>query len=165
MAMSPLAFVSETSTAARSHAPQLIDVDGTVFVQLGLFLVLTFVLTQLLWKPYLRVRHERVSRVDGYRRDAAKMETDAADRLTRVEARLAEARRVGSSERSGARAESQATEQRLIAEAQGAAQKTLQAARERLDGTVAAERVRLEAGVRSLATQAATSILGRAVTG
>lgn len=163
--MSPLAFVSETSTAARSHAPQLIDIDGTIFVQLGLFLILTYVLTQLLWKPYLRVRHERVSRVDGYRKDAARLETDAAASLERVEAQLVEARREGSGERARARAEAHAAEQQLIGNAQLAAQKTLQAARARLAGTVASERTRLEAQVRALAGQAATRILGRPVTG
>jgi F-type H+-transporting ATPase subunit b len=160
-----LALFLETTTAARSHAPQLIDIDGTVFVQLGLFLVLAYILNQFLWKPYLRVRSERVTRVEGYRKDAARMETDAAERLSRVEARMAEARRVGSGERSRARAEAQAHEQKLVADAQAAAQRTLHAAAGRLDATVAAERVRLEAGAAEIATQAAARILGRQVMG
>ena len=36
--------------------PQLIDLDQTVFVQFGIFLLLALVLYQFLWKPYLRVR-------------------------------------------------------------------------------------------------------------
>jgi F-type H+-transporting ATPase subunit b len=160
-----LPLLSETTAlAARSHAPQLIDIDGTVFVQLGLFLVLVLILNQFLWKPYLRVRQERVTRVDGYRKDAAQMEVDAADRLARVEARMADARRVGSGERAAARAEAQAFEQKLLAGAQSAAQRTLKAASSRLDATVAAERVRLEAGAAEIAAQAATRILGRQVT-
>lgn len=161
---SSLPLLLETTAAARSHAPQLIDIDGTVFVQLGLFLVLAVILNQFLWKPYLRVRHERVTRVDGYRKDAARMEVDAAERLSRVEARMAEARRVGSGERARARAEAQAHEQKLVADAQAAAQRTLKAAGGRLDAMVAAERVRLQAGATDIAREAATRILGRQVT-
>ena len=56
--------------APQSHEPQLIDLDQTVFVQLGIFLLLVLVLYRFLWKPYLRVRGERVTRVEGYRQDA-----------------------------------------------------------------------------------------------
>jgi F0F1-type ATP synthase membrane subunit b/b' len=106
--MSVIALIAETASAPQVHAPQLIDLDGTVFVQLGLFLILALVLTRLLWKPYLRVRSERVTRVEGYRQEAARMEVEAAARLARAEADLAEARRVGSGERVVARAEAHA---------------------------------------------------------
>ena len=162
--MSVLAFIAETAVVPQAHGPQLIDVDGTVFVQLGLFLVLGLVLTKLLWKPYLRVRAERVTRVEGYRQDAARMEIEAAARLARAEANLAEARRVGSGERAVARAEAHAREQTLIAEAQAEAQRALAAARIRLDATVTAEKARLEAGARETATRVARRILGREVT-
>lgn len=161
--MSVLAFIAQAASAPQVHAPQLIDVDGTIFVQLGLFLVLGLVLTKLLWKPYLRVRAERVTRVEGYRKDAARMEMDAAARLARAEADLAEARRVGSGERAVARAEAHAREQTLVAQAQAEAQRALAAARIRLDATVATERARLEAGAREIAREAARRILGREV--
>src|SRR5258708_39944277 len=93
------------TTAPQSHAPQLIDLDGTIFVQLGLFLLLMLVLKRFLWNPYLRVRGERVSRVEGYREVAAAMEADAAARMTRTEAQLAEARRGGTRGRAAGPAE------------------------------------------------------------
>ena len=43
-----------------------------MFVQLGIFLLLALVLWQFLWRPYLRVRGERVTRVEGYRQDAVR---------------------------------------------------------------------------------------------
>ena len=58
---SALAFL--LTAAPEAHEPQLIDIDHTVFVQLGIFLVLFLVLSKFLWKPYLRVRTERVARV------------------------------------------------------------------------------------------------------
>jgi F-type H+-transporting ATPase subunit b len=161
--MSFIAFLAEAAPAPHAHSPQLIDLDGTVFVQLGLFAVLALVMTKLLWRPYLRVRAERVTRVDGYRKDAVRMDADAAARLVRAETELAEARRVGSGERAIARSEAHAREQTLVAEAQAEAQRALAAARARLDATVSTEKARLEAGARDIATQAARRILGREV--
>jgi F0F1-type ATP synthase membrane subunit b/b' len=151
------------SGAPVSHEPQLIDVDYTAFIQLGLFLLVMFALRGLLWKPYLRVRAERVSRVEGYREEAARLEQDAAARLARAEAALAEARRVGSGQRAVARAEAQAREQTLLAEATAAAQRTLNEARQRLEATVAAERDKLVAQATTVAEAAAKKILGREV--
>ena len=80
------------TAAPEAHEPQLIDVDHTIFVQLGIFLVLFLILSKFLWKPYLRVRTERVARVEGYREEAARLEADAEQRLARADVQLAEAR-------------------------------------------------------------------------
>lgn len=161
---SVVGLLADAGSAPQAHAPQLMDVDGTIFVQLALFALLAVLMTKLLWKPYLRVRAERVSRVDGYRKDAVRMEADAGARLARAEAQLAEARRLGSGERVVARAEAQAREQTLLAEAHAEAQRSLTAARARLDATVTAEKTRLEAGARDTASRMARRILGREVT-
>jgi F0F1-type ATP synthase membrane subunit b/b' len=150
--------------APTSPEPQLIDLDGTAFVQVGLLFLLMLVLWRLFWKPYLRVRNERVARVEGYREEAVRLEADAQQRLARAEAGLAEARRVGAGERAVARAEAQAREQTLLAEANAAAQKTLGEARERLATSVAAERSKLGATAEATAREAARKILGREVT-
>lgn len=158
---STLALLLQATPEA--HEPQLIDIDHTVFIQLGIFLLALFILNKLLWQPYLRVRTERVARVEGYREEAAKLETDAQHRLSRADAALAEARRVGAGERAVARAEAQAREQTLLAEANAAAQRKLADARARLAATVEAERKKLEADSSAVATSAARKILGREV--
>jgi len=149
--------------APEAHEPQLIDVDHTVFIQLGIFLLLMFVLNTFLWKPYLRVRTERVARVEGYREEAVKLEADAQTRLARADAALAEARRVGAGERAVARAEAHTREQTLLAEATAAAQRKLADARGRLAAVVEAERKKLEADSSEVAMSAARKILGREV--
>jgi F-type H+-transporting ATPase subunit b len=151
------------TAAPEAHEPQLIDIDRTIFIQLGIFLLVLFILTRFLWKPYLRVRTERVARVEGYREEAARLETDAQQRLTRADAALAEARRVGAGERAVARQEAQAREQTLLAEANAAAQRKLADARGRLAATVEVERKKLEAQSSQVATEAARKILGREV--
>ena len=151
------------TAAPEAHEPQLIDIDRTIFIQLGIFLLVLFILTRFLWKPYLRVRTERVARVEGYREEAARLETDAQQRLTRADAALAEARRVGAGERAVARGEAHAREQTLLAEANAAAQKKLAEARTRLNAVVDTERKKLEADSSEVAMAAARKILGREV--
>jgi F0F1-type ATP synthase membrane subunit b/b' len=155
------ALIFLLSAAPTSHEPQLIDFDQTVFIQLGIFLLVSLALRQLLWRPYLRVRAERVARVDGYRQDAARMDADATERLGKAEKALAEARRQGSGERATARAEAQVREQAVLAEANAEAQKTLAAARVRLEASLATERAKLEVATREVAATAARRILGR----
>ena len=151
------------SAAPTSHEPQLIDIDQTVFVQLGIFLLLALVLWRLLWRPYLRIRGERVTRVEGYRQDAVKMDADAAERLAKAELALAAVRRQGSGERATARAEAQTREQAVLAAANAEAQKTLAAARVRLEATLQTERAKLDAQTRDVAKTAAQRILGREI--
>jgi F-type H+-transporting ATPase subunit b len=151
------------ATAPESHEPQLIDLDGTVFVQLGMFLLLMAILRQFLWKPYLKVKGERVTRVDGYREEATRLEAEAAERLAKAEAALAEARRVGAGERAEARAVAQKRENELLAQANATAQKALADARARVNASLAAERAKLQQTANEVGTQAARKILGREV--
>jgi F-type H+-transporting ATPase subunit b len=151
------------TAAPQSHEPQLIDVDGTILVQLGIFLLLLFVLSRWLWRPYLRVRTERVARVEGYREEATRLEAEAQQRLARADAALAEARRVGAGERAVARADAHAREQTLLGEATAATQRKLAEARGRLSATLEEARKTLEAQSSEMAMEAARKILGREV--
>jgi len=157
------AFVLLAAEAPESHEPQLIDLDGTAFIQLGLFLLLMAVLRQFLWKPYLKVRGERTTRVEGYREEASRLEAEAATRLAKAEAALSEARRVGAGERAEARAVAQRRENELLAQANAAAQKTLADARARVTATLEVERAKLQQAAGEVGLQAARKILGREV--
>jgi F-type H+-transporting ATPase subunit b len=157
------ALLTLAAEAPQSHEPQLIDLDGTAFIQLGLFLLLMAVLRQFLWKPYLKVRGERTMRVDGYREEATRLEAEAAARLAKAEAALAEARRVGAGERAEARAVAQKRENELLAAANASAQKTLADARARVNATLQAERTKLQQTASEVGLQAARKILGREV--
>jgi F-type H+-transporting ATPase subunit b len=155
--------VTAAGAAPRSDEAQLLDLDGTVFVMLGIFLVLLAVLWLLLWRPYLRVRDERVARVEGARNKATRLEAEAASRLSRVESALAEARRAGDAEANKLRLEAQAREQQIIAEAQGAARAMMTEARGKLDAALATEKASLEQQTALLAREIAEKALGRSL--
>lgn len=158
-----LALAQAGAKAPEAAEQQLLDVDGTLFINLGLFLVAMFLLTQLLWKPYLRVRAERTSRIEGEKENAKRLEGEAAARLGRVDAELAEARRAGSNERARVRSEAQRREQEVLARAQAAAQKTLADGRARVEAAMTAERATLAKRAEALGREAAEKVLGRQV--
>ena len=149
--------------APQAHDQQLLDVDGTVLLQFGLFMIAMYALTQLLWKPYLRIRAERGARVEGFKDEAKRMDADANARFAKVEAQLAEARRVGSGERTRVRIAAQAREQEIISAAQAREQQTLQEARARVEKALAGERASLAARAESLGREAAEKVLGRKI--
>jgi len=149
------------SSATQAAEPQLLDLDGTVFIMLAIFLVLLLILWQFLWKPYLRVRDERVCRTEGARAKAAELDSDAAARMARIEAALAEARRNGNAEMTKLRQEAQAKEQQIIAESQAAARRMMAEARSKLDASVATEKANLQTETGLLARQIAEKALGR----
>ncbi len=147
--------------APRSAEAQLLDIDGTVFVMLGIFLVLLLILWLFLWKPYLRVRDERVARVEGAREKAGQLDADAATRFARIETALAEARRTGNAETAKLRSEAQAREQKVVAEAQEAARKMMAEAREKLQAALETEKANLQTHTDLLGRQIAEKALGR----
>ncbi len=149
------------ASAPQAAEAQLLDVDGSVFIMLGIFLVLLLILWQFMWKPYLRVRDERVARTDGVRATAAELESKAAARLARIETALAEARKSGIAEMARLRQDAQTKERQIIAESQQAARKMLAEARAKLDASVATEKAALQNETSALARQIAEKALGR----
>ncbi len=156
-------FICAAVAAPQSNESQLLDLDGTVYIMLAIFLLAVAVLSRWLWRPYLRVREERVTRVEGFREEAARMDADAEARLQRCQADLAEARRAGSHELARARNQAQIREQAILAGAQAQAQRDLAAARARIETALAAEKSSLAARAQALGAEAAERILGRKV--
>jgi F-type H+-transporting ATPase subunit b len=156
-----LEVTPDNGAVPQAGEQQLLDIDNTVFVMLGMFLVLAVILTQFLWKPYLRVRAERVKRVEGAREEAEALEAKTASRLANIEAQLAEARKAANTERAQVRVSAMAREQQILTEAQAAAHKMLAEARSKLDASLAAERTRLQASATTLGREIAEKALGR----
>lgn len=165
MSFTPFLAAVADATAVAPEAPdqQLLDVDGTVFLTLALFLITAATLTRWLWKPYLRVRDERVSRVAGHRQEAARLDAEAQTRLARVEIQLGDARRAVSAERARLRAEAAGREQAIVAAAQESANRTLAEARTRVEAALAAERAHLQERGALLGREITQKVLGREV--
>ena len=80
-----------TVLAAGDEHPML-DMDLTVLLMLGIFLIVWAAATKLLFKPYLKMRDERTAGVDGAREEATRMNAEADAQLVAYNEKLNTAR-------------------------------------------------------------------------
>lgn len=146
--------------AAAKDLP-LIDLDSTVFVQLALFLVTAFVLSRVLFRPYLAVRAAREQGIEGARDEARRMEEEARARMDQYEQSMAAARAKAADERNRLRAEAARREREIAEAARQKAAAALEEARRKIAVEEREARQELEPRAREIAASIARKILGR----
>ena len=140
-----------------------VDLDLTLFVQLGFFLVLLFVLKPTLFDPMMRLFEEREKRIDGTRHQATKEDERSAKALAKYEAILATARDAGSAERDIIRAEGMKREAALMSQVRIDVAATLERGRAEIGQEAKTAREQLRGEARALGRDAASRVLGREV--
>src|SRR5690242_16895869 len=91
--------------APEEGPPPLIDVDGTLLVQLALFLIMLAILSRVLFRPYMKLREARHKGIEGARQDAHAMQERAKTIIADYDNKLSQARLRGGEERTRLRAE------------------------------------------------------------
>lgn len=141
----------------------LIDIDGTVFIQFGLFLVMLFVSNKLLFQPYLKLRARRTEGIDGARSAADKMTAEADAKLADYEKQLAVARNRSSEEQRKIRAEANAHEREVTTAARAKQLAALEEARTSVREKTEAARAELMPRAEAIGREMAKRLLGREV--
>ena len=141
----------------------LIDIDLTVFVQFGLFLLLFLAANKLLFQPYLQLRERRKAGIDGARAEAERMTAQADAKLADYEKQLAGARSRANEEARKVRAEASAHEKDVTDKARTEAQKAIDEATSKMKQETEAARLQLLPQATTLARQIASKLLGREV--
>lgn len=139
----------------------IIDLDGTFFIQLVIFLAIFAMLNLLVFRPMLALMDAREVATDGAKASARELETEAAEKLQAFETEMTAAKAELAVERDRLRKDGQALERELLATARAEADGTLADAAK----TIAAEsqkvRADMNATVPVLASQIAEKLLGR----
>ena len=148
---------------AEEAAPPLIDLDGTLFVQLGLFLVMLLVLSRALFGPYLKMRADRERGIAGARKEATSMGDRARTIVEDYDKKLEEAKRRGAEERAKLRQDGVAHEREVVGHARAEVQSAIDAARKRIIADTATGQAALAAEAGPLAQKIVGKILGRQV--
>ena len=150
--------------AAEGHKPApLVDIDGTVFVQLGLFLLLLLFLNRLVFRPYLALLKERDENIDGARTEAQTMNDRATTDLDSYEDQVMKARKEAATVRAELREEGEKTAAEVLAEARGQSEAKITAARDKIHKSADAARLALRTRADGIAKEIATKLLGREV--
>jgi F-type H+-transporting ATPase subunit b len=148
---------------AAGAEPPLIDIDGTLYVQLALFLLLVVVLTQLLFKPYLALRAEREAAIAGTADEARRLDADAQARIAEYEGHLARARARGAEERARIRAEGATRERDTIEKARSETARKVAEARADVARRGEQARAELVRQADDIGRRLASRLLGREV--
>ncbi len=154
--------VALTLLAAEKAAP-LIDIDGTVFLQFGIFLVMAGVLYSFVFRPYFKVRDAREAGIGGARKEAKAMEEKAAAISIDYEERLTKAKVKGVEERNKLREEGKAHEVEVLGKAQKAAHDEIAKTREIARAEQDKARQSLLADAPTVGKSLASKILGRSL--
>jgi F-type H+-transporting ATPase subunit b len=141
----------------------LIDIDWTIAIQLGLFLVMMWAANKLLFQPYLRLRERRAQGIEGARAEAERMTAEADAKLVDYEKQLAGARNRSSEEQRKIRAVANAHEREVTTTARASAAEALETARTRVQSETEAARKDLLPRAELIGKEMAKRILGREV--
>lgn len=139
----------------------VVDLDGTVFVQAGIFLLLMLILRGLLFKPWLAARERRVEKIDGAIAAASQLRQRAEALGLDYDARLAKAREQALEVRSEARRKSEGEGAEIVGGARHEATISLDQSRAKLVEEARVARQALVGKVDQLAAEIATRVLGR----
>ncbi len=157
-------FLATLLVAAEEEvAPPLIDLDGTLLLQFGLFLIMLFVLSKFMFGPYLKLRQLRSESIEGAREKAEAMDVRAATIVSNYEVQLTSAKQKAAEGRQRLRLEAVDRERQILGAARDEAAKASAAARATLAKKSAETRTELQAQSGALAKQMASKILGREV--
>ncbi len=148
--------------AVASERP-LISFDGTLVVNIVLWLVLFVLLRPLLWEPMIKLFAAREGGMGGSRDEAKRLEAEAQVKREEYETKLKAARSAAATERDRIRSESLKREAEIIGEARNKVAEAIDAQR----ATLKVEREKLSAELKTmipaLAKDIASKALGREV--
>ena len=143
----------------------IIDLDGTVFVQLGMFFVAFLVLHALVFKPMVALLEAREHAIDGAKEEAKHLEQEVKDKQATFEAELRKVRGTAGEERERLRAEGLELERKLLEQVRVETMNFTNEGRARLDVEAKTARADLTAARPELARQIASKVIGREVQG
>ncbi len=148
-------------TVASGAEHPLIDLDYSIVIQLGIFLVTTIVATTMLFRPYVKMRDRRYAGIEGAREEAANMSAEADARLVDYENKLASARARAQDERHQIRAEAARHQSEVTTKARDEAHKATDAAREKVTAESERARQSLLPKASQIGSDIAAKLLGR----
>ena len=141
----------------------IIDLDGTILVQLGIFLVLFFLLRALVFKPMTSLFAAREEAIDGAREEARRMEREAKEQSGGFDEAIRRVRTEAGEQRDKLRADGLALERTMLTAVKDETGRALEDARVKLEAERDAARRAMAAQTPVLARAIASKLLGREV--
>lgn len=139
----------------------MVTLDYTVLIQVIAFLLFWFLLTKLLFKPFLALTEERERRTGGVKAEAALLKEEGQRLLKEYEQAIAKARDEGRAMKERIIDEARQTRERLLAQAREDAARALEAARAEIEKQLQRGREIAAREAEGIAQQMVEKVLGR----
>ncbi len=141
----------------------MIALDYTVIIQVVAFLVFWFLLTKLLFKPFVGLLEERERRTEGVKAEAAALNEEGERLLKEYEYAIAKARDEGRAAKEKIVQEGRQARERLLGQAREDASRALEAVRAEIGKELKRGREIAAREAEALAQQMAEKIIGRKI--
>jgi F-type H+-transporting ATPase subunit b len=141
----------------------IIDLDGTIFIQAGLFVAAYVVLYAFVFRPMVALFEAREVAIDGAKEDAGRLQKEAREAGKTFDQEMAQVRHQASEERERLRQEGVKLERSMLESVRAETQKQLGSAEQQLTTEGARLRSELGSAVPALANQIASKLLEREV--
>ena len=137
--------------------------DWTLFLQMGNFILLIFILNAILYKPIRQILIERKKKIQGYKEGIDTLQQDASESEKSFQAKVSEARQQGVREKETLKQTGQEEEKQITDEINRKAQAELEAVRAQIVKDAQNARRGLEKEIEVFSGTIFEKILGRAV--
>ena len=141
----------------------MLNIDGTLFIQIVNFILLLLVLNLILFRPIRKVlarredeMNSRQTTIDEFQEQAEKNEKD-------IEEGVVEARKEGYAEKEALKTQGLEGERDILQEAGGGVEQKLNVAKQEIESKIAVARKTLEDQVAGFSDELAQKILGRSI--
>lgn len=129
----------------------VIDIDGTIFVQMALFLITLVMLNFVLIKPYMKTREMRSENVEGSEEEAGEMEAQSAVLETKYDQKIRKARVDAQEVRDSLRNQGLAEQEDIVTEVRSELEAKLEEERAKIQSRVEIATAEIEHRASSLA--------------
>jgi len=141
----------------------IIDLDGTIWIQLGLFAVAFFVFRPLIFRPMVALFEARENAIEGSKLEALRLQDEASAESEEFDAEMRRLRLQAGEERDRLRAEGKRLERTVLDRVREETDKQLTEADAQLKTEAAKLRAEIDGSVPTLAKQIASKMLNREV--
>ena len=141
----------------------IIDLDGTIWIQLGLFAVAFFVFRPLIFRPMVALFEAREQAIEGSKLEALRLQDEASAESEEFDVEMRGLRLRAGEERDRLRAEGKRLERTVMDRVREETDKQLSEADARLKTEAAKLRTEIDQSVPALAKQIASKMLNREV--
>jgi F-type H+-transporting ATPase subunit b len=157
------ALFASVAVASEGDLVLLPDLTGKLPILIVLFALLVYPVNAILFKPILQVLDAREERTAGTRSRAERVMSDADETLAKYESAVREVRAAAEQARKDEAVAARQENAMVVQAARAEAERQLERAGTELEEALAQSRQTLRAGAQSLADEAASRVLGRAL--